>query len=463
MIKDLKKWYYAFGFQGSAYGLASLIVSLFVVVALNGNVASASVAMAMFSLGNLLGSLFTGIFLDKYPRFFELVFLSASVDGVTLILMGFTKSILIYYLLSMTFGFFLSIMSPTIVTYLNRKFDESIYRKEISTLNLFNSVGITIGIFLGGAWLTVSIPTISNETLKMRSIFLLSALLFGISALFASFYLRKKMSFKKIHRSRKFNVNLHSLAGNIMALPHNVLSPFNMSYFKPETKRYMFGLFIVFLGANMFFTPFPIFLKKVMNIPSGYIFIIYGINNLFTNMAYLFTNKAMERFRDMSIMSVVLWIRITMFLAIALSIFVPHFGLWITLSAFMAVGFTWPFFYIPATIQATNLAMVENRGKIMGLFNMVINLGAISASFIAGYLALKLGYVFSFSVGSLLLFLGDRILAKIAKTHPIREEFLKERRKFLNDIIKRKRKRAENAENLKDEEIEKANENGGKN
>ncbi|WP_456399635.1 MFS transporter [Mesoaciditoga sp.] len=463
MIKDLKKWYYAFGFQGSAYGLASLIVSLFVVVALNGNVASASVAMAMFSLGNLLGSLFTGIFLDKYPRFFELVFLSASVDGVTLILMGFTKSILIYYLLSMTFGFFLSIMSPTIVTYLNRKFDESIYRKEISTLNLFNSVGITIGIFLGGAWLTVSIPTISNETLKMRSIFLLSALLFGISALFASFYLRKKMSFKKIHRSRKFNVNLHSLAGNIMALPHNVLSPFNMSYFKPETKRYMFGLFIVFLGANMFFTPFPIFLKKVMNIPSGYIFIIYGINNLFTNMAYLFTNKAMERFRDMSIMSVVLWIRITMFLAIALSIFVPHFGLWITLSAFMAVGFTWPFFYIPATIQATNLAMVENRGKIMGLFNMVINLGAISASFIAGYLALKLGYVFSFSVGSLLLFLGDRILAKIAKTHPIREEFLKERRKFLNDIIKRKRKKAENAENLKDEEIEKANENGGKN
>ncbi len=463
MIKDLKKWYYAFGFQGSAYGLASLIVSLFVVVALNGNVASASVAMAMFSLGNLLGSLFTGFFLDKYPRFFELVFLSASVDGVTLILMGFTKSILIYYLLSMTFGFFLSIMSPTIVTYLNRKFDESIYRKEISTLNLFNSVGITIGIFLGGAWLTVSIPTISNETLKMRSIFLLSALLFGISALFASFYLRKKMSFKKIHRSRKFNVNLHSLAGNIMALPHNVLSPFNMSYFKPETKRYMFGLFIVFLGANMFFTPFPIFLKKVMNIPSGYIFIIYGINNLFTNMAYLFTNKAMERFRDMSIMSVVLWIRITMFLAIALSIFVPHFGLWITLSAFMAVGFTWPFFYIPATIQATNLAMVENRGKIMGLFNMVINLGAISASFIAGYLALKLGYVFSFSVGSLLLFLGDRILAKIAKTHPIREEFLKERRKFLNDIIKRKRKKAENAENLKDEEIEKANENGGKN
>ncbi len=463
MIKDLRKWYYTFGFQGSAYGLASLIVSLFVVVALNGNVASASVAMAMFSLGNLLGSLFTGIFLDKYPRFFELVFLSASVDGVTLILMGFTKSILIYYLLSMTFGFFLSIMSPTIVTYLNRKFDESVYRKEISTLNLFNSVGITIGIFLGGAWLTVSIPTISNETLKMRSIFLLSALLFGISALFASFYLRKKMSFKKIHRSRKFNVNLHSLAGNIMALPHNVLSPFNMSYFKPETKRYMLGLFIVFLGANMFFTPFPIFLKKVMNIPSGYIFIIYGINNLFTNMAYLFTNKAMERFRDMSIMSVVLWVRITMFLAIALSIFVPHLGLWITLSAFMAVGFTWPFFYIPATIQATNLARIENRGKIMGLFNMVINLGAISASFIAGYLALKLGYVFSFSVGSALLFLGDRILAKIAKTHPIREEFLKERRKFLNDIIKRKGKKTENVEDLKGKEIEKVKENGGKN
>jgi MFS family permease len=438
MVKELRKWYYTFGFQGTAYGLASLIVSLFVVVALNGNVASASVAMAMFSVGNLTGSFSTGVFLDKHPHFFEVVFVSAVVDGLTLIFMGFTSSILAYYFLSMTFGFFLSVMSPAMITYLNKKFDESVYRKEISTLNLFNSIGITTGIFIGGAWLTVSIPMINDEILKMRSIFLLSAVFFGIAAIFASFYLKRKVSLLRLHRSRKFSINLHSLAGNIMALPHNVISPFNMSYFKPETKRYMAGLFVIFLGANMFFTPFPIFLKKVLNIPSGYIFLIYGMNNLFTNMAYIFTNKAMERFRDMSIMSVVVWIRIAMFLIIALSAFAAHFGVWITLTAFMVVGFTWPFFYIPATIQATNLALAENKGKIMGLFNMVINLGAISASFIAGYLALKFGYMFSFSVGATLLFFGDRILAKIARAHPIREKFLEEKKNFLNDIINKR-------------------------
>ena len=439
MVRDLKKWYYAFGFQGSAYGLASLVVSLFVVVALNGNVASASLAMATFSVGNLTGSFFTGVFLDKHPHFFETVFLSALVDAITLVFMALTSSILIYYFLSMGFGFFLSMMSPAIITYLNKKFEEDVYRKEISTLNLFNSVGITIGIFFGGAWLTLSLPMISDETLKMRTMFLLSAIFFGISATFASFYLKRKI-LAIGHRSRRFNINLHSLAGNIMALPHNVISPFNMSYFKPETKRYMAGLFVIFLGANMFFTPFPIFLKKVLNIPSGYIFLIYGLNNLFTNTAYIFTNKAMQRFRDMSIMSVVVWIRIAMFLTIALSVFASHFGVWIAMSAFMVVGFTWPFFYIPATIQATNLALPENKGKIMGLFNMVINLGAISASFIAGYLALKFGYIFSFSLGSVLLLFGDRILAKIARMHPIREELLREKKGFWDDIINFKKK-----------------------
>ncbi len=439
MVKELKKWYYAFGFQGTAYGLASLVISLFVVVALNGNVASASVAMAMFSVGNLAGSLFAGTFLDKYPHFFEMVFISALVDGVTLIFMGFTSSVTAYYLLSTCFGFFLSMMSPAMVTYLNKKFEENVYRREIGTLNLFNSIGITVGVFMGGAWLTLSIPAMHSEIAKMRSIFVIATIFFGISATFASFYLKRKALLRK-YRSRRFSINLHSLAGNIMALPHNVISPFKMSYFKPTTKRYMFGLFVIFLGANMFFTPFPIFLRKMLNVPSGYIFLIYGLNNLFTNAAYIFTNKAMRRFRDMSIMSVVVWIRIAMFLTIALSAFIPYFGIWITLAAFMVVGFTWPFFYIPATIQATNLALPENKGKIMGLFNMVINLGAISASFIAGYLALEFGYAFSFSLGAALLFFGDRILAKIARTHPIREEFLMSRKGMLNDIMKIKEK-----------------------
>ncbi len=433
MVKKLRKWYYAFAFQGTAYGLASLVLSLFVVTCLNGNVADASMAMAMFSLGNLGGSLFSGVYLDKHPHFFELVFISAATDAVMLIFMGFTSSMISYDLFSFFFGLFLSMMSPSMVTYLNKKFDEQIYRNEVSTLNLFNSVGITVGIFIGGAWLTLGFLGM-NDVSRMKATFVLASIFFGISALFASFYLKRKLP-RLRRRSRRFSVNFHLLAGNILTLPHNIISPFKMSYFKPETKRYMMGLFVIFFGANMFFTPFPIFLKKMLNVPSGYIFIIYGVNNLFTNLAYLFTDLTMRRFRDMSIMSVVLWIRVSMLIVIAVSRFFPV-SLWLTLGAFMVIGFTWPFFYIPATIQATNLALPENKGKIMGMFNMVINLGAISASFIAGYIALKFGYISSFLLGAFFLFVGDRLLAKIARSHPIKEEYLKKKRIFLNDIIK---------------------------
>ncbi len=434
MVKRLRKWYYAFAFQGTAYGLISLVLSLFVVTALEGNVADASVAMAMFSLGNLGGSLFAGTFLDKHPHFFEVVFISAVADAVVLTFMEFTSSLVPYNIFSFVFGFFLSMMSPAMVTYLNKKFSEDVYRNEVSTLNLFNSTGITVGIFFGGAWLTLNFFK-TNDVMKMKSIFVMSAVFFGISALFSAFYLKRKLLSLKM-KSRKFSVNFHLLAGNVLTLPHNIISPFKMTYFKPETKRYMAGLFLIFFGANMFFTPFPIFLKKVLNVSSGYIFIIYGLNSAFANLAYLFTNSTMRKFRDMSIMSVVLWVRISMLGLVAASQFFDSIGLYLTLIAFMVIGFTWPFFYIPATIQATNLALPENKGKIMGMFNMVINLGAISASFVAGYVALKFGYLSSFIIGAFVLFAGDRILAKIARSHPIKEEYLRRQKRFWNGIIK---------------------------
>lgn len=435
MIGNLRRWYFSFGFQGAAYGMTSLVLSLFVVTALNGNVASSSVAMAFFSLGNLSGSIFVGPFLDKYPRFFRVVFISAAVDSAIALIMSFINSIGMYYLLALTFGFFLSQMSPAIITYLNKKFVEDVYRKEINILNMFNSIGVTTGIFAGGIWLMLKLPSLSDNALKMRWIFILASLIFAVSAFFAAPYLNREPKVRK-HTSRKFGINLHSLAGNVISLPHNVISPFKVSYFKPETKRYMIGLFTIFFGANMFFTPFPIFLKDVLKVSSGYIFIIYAVNSVFTNVAYLFTNRAMNRFRDMSIMSTVTWTRISMMLLIAFSSLFTKLGFWIAIPSFMIIGFTWPFFYIPATIQAMNLALPENKGKIMGLFNMMINLGAITASFIAGYSALKFGYIFSFATGAIFLFLGDRILHKIALAHPVRQEFLNRNKKRLSDIIK---------------------------
>ena len=446
MIKSLRKWYLSFGFQGMAYGMASLVISLFVVTSLGGNVANASVAMALFSVGNLVGSIFTGVFLDRYPHFFAVVFVSALMNSVISLFMSQSQHIGPYYLLSLMMGFFLSMMSPAIITYLNKKYDDETRRREINILNMFNSVGVSVGIFEGGGWLALNLSFLSGNAEKMRWIFVIAGLLFGVSAAFAATYLKRRTKIVK-HISRRFSMNAHSIAGNIMSLPHNVISPFKASNFKPETKRYMVGLFMVFFGANMFFTPFPIFLKNILGMPSGFIFIVYGFSGLFTNLAYLFTNRAMARFRDMSIMGSVIWIRISMFLLIAFMGLISHIPLaiWITVASFMIIGFTWPFFYIPATIQVTNLALPENRGKIIGLFNMVINLGAISASFIAGYVALKFGYFAIFAMGALVLFTGNRILRKIALTYPIRRDFHKsENRKLfskLRDIIIKNGKR----------------------
>lgn len=420
MIGNLKKWYLAFGFQGAAFGSIGLVMSLFVVVALNGNVANASVVVALFASGNLVGSMFIGQFLDRYPRFFTVVFVSASADAVLSVMMGFTSSIYIYYAFSLILGVFSSVMGPAITTYLNKKLENDLYRKEINTMNMFNSIGVTIGTFAGGAWLSMNFSFASGDPAKMRWIFILGAILLAVSSFLGAMYL-KRYEPLRIHKSKRIFPNTHAIADRLMGIPHNIVSPFKFSGFKPETKLYMFGIFTIFFGANMFFSIFSIYLKNVLNIQSNTIFMIYGINNVFTNVAYFFTNWAMKKFRDSSIVRTSLWTRVVMISAIALSELLIQFGgefKWATIAAFMVIGFTWPFFYIPSTFQVTNLALPSNRGRIIGMFNTVINFGVIPASFISGYIALKIDYAASFAIGIVMLFLGERLLHRIATKSP---------------------------------------------
>ena len=172
-------------------------------------------------------------------------------------------------------------------------------------------------------------------------------------------------------------------------------------------------------------------MKQVLGIPSGKIFLIYAYANIAATIAYFFTKYAMENFRDFSIMRAVLWVRIFGFIGIVVfGVFHNFYGIVIT---FILVNFTWPFLYITSTIQATKLAKEENKGRVLGAFNMVISLAVISASFLSGVIALKFGYYTAFILGAILLFTGERITSKVAQIVPVPKEVVEK--------VKQKRQR----------------------
>ncbi len=431
----VKKWFISYSLQGVGLSALMIIISLFAVTALKGNVRSATTAAALYSIGALFGSLFVGSFLDRKKAYREVVFFGLIMGSITTAIMPFSINLRTYYVVSTVFGFSISMVNPAITLYLSRHMEETEYRKYINNINLDNSVGITIGTLLGGFLLTF-LPSLT-EVSRMKIIFLVSALIFAIVAGISSEIKIKKD--QKENKKRKFTLSIRPIFANMRLIPKNISFTFNFSVFSKEAQLYLAGMFVAFFGANLFFTPLPIYLKEYLKIKSGMIFIMFAYANVAATFAYFFTRWAMKRFRDFSIIRTVLWLRIFSFFGIVLfGILKNYTG---TLITFVLISFTWPFFYIPATIQATNLAKSENKGKILGVFNMVISLAVIIASFVSGVLALQFGYFTVFILGACLLFIGERITNTVANKIPLPKkvmEVIKEREED-NKIIRFKK------------------------
>ncbi len=431
----IKKWFISYSLQGVGLSALMIIVSLFAVTGLNGNVRSATTAAALYSTGTLLGSLTAGSLLDRRKLYRELVFFGLICGSIAAGIMPFSINLKMYYTVALLFGFSISMVNPAITLYFSRHMEENEYRKYINNINLGNSIGITLGTFIGGFILTY-LPAL-QETDRMKIIFLLSSLIFAIGAIISSEIKINKG--KETARKRKFSISVRPVFANMRMIPRNIAFTFDFSSFSSNVKLYLVGIFVAFFGANLFFAPLPIYLKEYLGIKSGTIFLMYAYANIAATIAYFFTQWMMKRFRDFSIMRTVLWIRIFSFFGIVLfGIIHSYEG---TLITFVLISFTWPFFYIPATVQATNLASTENKGRILGVFNMVISLAVIIASFLSGILALKFGYFSVFVIGAGLLLIGERITHIVANRVPIPEDILKvlEERKKDKKIVRFKK------------------------
>jgi len=60
------------------------------------------------------------------------------------------------------------------------------------------------------------------------------------------------------------------------------------------------------------------------------------------------------------------------------------------------MGFFWSFISIAWVTSISKLALPENRGKSVGLYNSFLGIGQIGGSAISGFVAYDIGYGFDF-------------------------------------------------------------------
>jgi MFS family permease len=406
---NLKRWFIAFGLQGASLSALTLVMSLFTITGLKGNVKNATIVVALYSLGNLLGAIISGAMLDRTKNLSPIIFTSLFSASIVSILMPFSYSIFFYYILSILLGLSVSFIGPSITLFLSNRLPAISYRKNINALNLLNSIGATAGTFIGGILLTIFY--FLNEATRMTTIFVFSSFVFAIASILISTTgetLTETIK-RKISTEKDYLKGLH-----LDDFPKGIFSSLNLKGLGLKVDLFMLAVLIAFFGANMLFAIFSIYLQQYLKIGPQIIFIVYGVNSIAGNIGFYLTKFAMENFKDFKIIRAVLFAR---FIAILLIILVGllksrGISIWVTYISFIIIGFTWPFFYIPVTIQATNLTSPENRGKILGIFNASINLAVITASFVSGAVALKFGYLTSFLVGAILLVVSERVFTK---------------------------------------------------
>lgn len=410
---NLKKWFIIFGLQGTAIGAASLVISLYAVYGLNGNVRSATSSTALFSLGNLAGSIIISAVIDKLKRFNKLISVSLLFSSIAFALIFFVRSIELYYLLAFILGVSVSFIGPVLTLYVNRTLADLAYRRAVNFLNTFNSFGVTFGM-LAGSFILNAIKAYP-EASKMKLIFVMSSVFLFISTI---------ISFEKIREGVKITIkpsisSTKVIFDKIIRFQKSIFSTINIISLPQNIKLFITANFLVFFGANIFLSVFSIFLKQSLNFTSQTIFLLYAINNFASNLAFLVSNRIVKKQWDWLLIKLVIIIRILAIFTIALlSLIGIKNAFKETISyIFIIFGFSWPFFYLPITFEAGELVKEKERGRIFGLLNISINTAVISASFLSGIITLKFGYVVTFFFGSFMLIFGGVVFSKVFRKH----------------------------------------------
>lgn len=400
---NLRRWFMAFTLQGASLGAFTLILSLFTVTGMKGNVENASVVVALYSLGNLVGSVITGIVLDKARDYPAIIFRSLFLSAIIAIVLPFSYSLSIYSLLSFLMGLSVAFVGPAIIVFMNKRLPEKMYRRSLSALNLLNSTGATLGTFIGSA-LLVSF-SFMEETSRMALIFFFSSVLFAIASIMISTQRKGSLHILGDRSSDRLNVS---------KFPEAIIDVIDINKYEQRSRTFILAAMLTFFGANMMLAVFSIYLKEYLNVSSTLIFMIYGINSIAGNVGFYLANTVMRRVNDKELIKAVVITRAILIVFITISGIFKNIGYlkMLTFVSFTLFGFTWPFFYLPLTVQATNIEGMEKSGKILGLLNASTNLAVIVASFISGLIAQRINYFTAFVIGVLFLIAAYRMFQR---------------------------------------------------
>lgn len=421
MRSDRDRWFYGALLANVAQGGSSLLIPLFAVGILGATVREVGLITGVASFVGVLAGLLWGRLSDRLRRRKPFVLLGFLGLTISLFLMGWSQSvgqlILLNSLLNLTW-----LASAAVVTLLALGgTDQQRWESRIGALHRYLGSGWVLGLLLGSAWTGFIGLLLGGQEMSLRSLFFLLASLAAAGALVAWRWITEAPLPRPVEERRFQGLTLAmgQLIERFKFAPfrlHHIANPRRLwmairggNEFGPALTRYFYAVVILFMGFSMFFIPYPIFMKDVLQLGSATIFALWVVHSGTSAYFNLKVGQLAERWTSPRVQSGALILRASVFLAVGLvlPLLAKSQGLAIVLIGFffLLTGLSWAGVNITAIAIISKLAKEGLRGQALGTYHSLSGLGWVIGSIVGGQIA-KLSYTLDFILASAMVGLG---------------------------------------------------------
>ena len=416
-------WFLAYLPLAISDGIATPLIPLLALQHFGASAFAVTIIIAASAMSQVPFTILWGNLSDRIShRKFFLVG-SFLATGISIILIALAHDLLTYFWLNVVEGLASAASAPIGTMLLLETRHKRWWPTDIGLFGLISGLGTTVGLALGFVWLFV-VGYNQSAISGMTALLIVSGLLALVSAGIAWAWIEEPAS-RVDRRSVADLVHLHR--GVVERLRHfrvRVVGLVDLTRPSKErlpVKEYVFlaALFVMSVGFDIFYGPFPVFLWQSAHFTDAGVFIVYLGAAAASTALFFHSGKAVDRHSPKSVFLESLVGRVLLMLLflwgpiyVLLGLGSPALLAWLTLLNAL-LGVTWAFISTASTLFLVRLVGRSARGRALGLYNAIAGAGGLLGTLLGGWLYATFGVHFAYSVAALTVGVGAVALLPI--------------------------------------------------
>ncbi|PCR89739.1 MFS transporter [Natrinema ejinorense] len=424
------RWLVAWGLGSVAFGGASLLVPLYIVL-LGASPVQLGVLAATAAIVGAPGAIAFGRLANRVDSRRPLVLVTLIGVSASLVVIPLLSSITAVIVANAVLWLFVSSVGPVLTMLVVDDAPESRWSERIGLVNKYQGYGWAGGLVLGTVWPFVGSRLLAADAVT-RTLFWVLAACAGVSAVLAartlprpapSDHVTDDRAVRRIGRlltssGRGIKGATFVFAPNRLYWTTRGIDPRRLATrFDPALTTYFVAGLFFFTGSAAFWAPLPLFLTDV-GFDSGQVFGLYLASSLGSAVCYEGAGSLSARYDLRHLQGGVLAARAVLFPSI-----VAITGLGVSVAfgtaglALALVGVTWAGIAVVGTAIVTRLAPPSVRGEMLGGYVALGAVGGGLGGVLGGWVA-TLGYLAAFVVAGGLVSIGALLVLSLEAISP---------------------------------------------